>query len=254
MVTLLTATSEGVALRQEIADAGSRLAAGFIDLALIVLVYIVVLFVIMLAASVDASGLSGVLVGLLAGGAILVVLGYNVLFHHFAAGRTPGKMLLSIRVVAADGYPASLIALLLRALIWPIDVLPSFPLPIGLYVIALSPRRQRLGDFVANTVVVRVDPPVVRIEPWPGELWSTLPERTLALSPLALARLDARDVELLRDLVTRPSLQQDERRRLFVDVARHYAEKLELGPFQDARLVLRELYLFAREYRAPQSA
>jgi len=254
VVTLLTATSEGVALRQEIADAGSRFAAGFVDLLIIVLVYIVLLFAILLAASVDPSGLSGILMGVLAGGAILTVLAYNVVFHHFGGGRTPGKMLLSIRVVAADGYPASLIALLLRALIWPIDVLLSFPLPIGLYVIALTPRRQRLGDLVANTVVVRADPRVVRTEPWPGELWSTLPERTLPLSPLALARLDARDVELLRELVTRPSLQADERRRLFVDVARHYAEKLELGPFQDARLVLRELYLFAREHRAAQSA
>jgi hypothetical protein len=147
-----------------------------------------------------------------------------------------------------------LIALVLRALIWPVDVILSFPLPIGLYIIAFTPRRQRLGDIVAGTVVVRSEPRVERREPWPGELWSTLPERTLALSPLALARLDARDVELLRELVTRPSLQTEERRRLFVEVARHYAQRLELGPFVDARIVLRELYLFAREHRAPQAA
>jgi hypothetical protein len=188
------------------------------------------------------------------GGIAFLFIGYHLLFHRFADGQTPGKMLLSIRVVAIDGYPPTFLALLLRSLIWPIDVVLAFPLPIGLYVIAFSPRRQRLGDLVAGTVVVHARARRAPPEPWPKETWSELPERTLALSPLQLARIDARDVELLRQLVTRTALAPDERRKLFVDAANHYAERLELGPFQDARVVLRELYLFARESRSSPTA
>jgi uncharacterized RDD family membrane protein YckC len=253
LAQLLTITSEGVTLRQEIADAGARLAAGIVDLVVLSLLLLLLALTAVAVGTADPTGVSGFFVGLLAGGVILLVLGYHVLFHQLAGGRTPGKMLLSIRVVSADGYPPSFLAIVLRALVWPIDVLPLLILPIGLVVIALSPRRQRLGDIVAGTVVVHARERAIAPEPWPGQLWSTLPERALPLSPLSLARLDARDVELLRQLITRPSLHPDERRRLFVDAARHYAERLDLGPFQDARLVLRELYLFAREHRAAAS-
>jgi hypothetical protein len=34
---------------------------------------------------------------------------------------------------------------------------------------------------------------------------------------------------------------------LFVDTARQYSDRLELGPFNDARVVLNEIYLFGRE-------
>lgn len=253
MTELVTITSEGVTLRQEIADAGARLAAGIVDAVILALLFLLLVLGLVALRSADPTGVTGFFVGLVAGGVVLIVLGYHVLFHQFAGGRTPGKMLLSIRVVSADGYPPSFLALVLRALVWPVDMLPVPILPIGLIVIALTPRRQRLGDIVAGTVVVHARERAAPHEPWPGESWSALPERTLPLSPLALARIDARDVELLRQLITRPSLDPEERRRLFVDAARHYAERLELGPFADARVVLRELYLFAREHRTAAS-
>lgn len=250
MVQLVTATSEGVTLRQEIADAGARLAAGLVDLFVLAVLSILLVLGVVALASLDPSGLSGFVGGLVIGGLVFLWIGYHVLFHRFAEGQTPGKMLLAIRVVAIDGYPPSFLALVLRGVIWPIEALFTLPLPIGLYVIAFTPRRQRLGDLVAGTVVVHARARRAPPEPWARERWSELPERTLPLSPMSLARLDARDVELLRRLVTRGSLSPEARRALFVDAARHYADRLELGPFADARIVLRELYLFARELRA----
>lgn len=250
MVQLVTATSEGVTLRQEIADAGSRLAAGLVDVFVLIVLSLLLVLAVVALSSLDRTGLSGFFGGLVIGGLAFLWVGYHVLFHRFAEGQTPGKMLASIRVVAVDGYPPSFLALLLRGLIWPIEVVVTLPLPIGLYVIAFTPRRQRLGDLVAGTVVVHARARRAPPEPWANERWSELPERKLALSPMALAKLDARDVELLRRLVTRGSLSPDARRALFVEAARHYAERLELGPFEDARVVLRELYLFARELRA----
>lgn len=254
MREIVTITSEGVTLRQELADAGSRLAAGLVDLSVMtMLVFVLFLFVGIVGAA-DPTGASGFFFGLVIGGLVLILLGYGVLFHRFAHGKTPGKMLLGLQVVSSDGYPPSFLALLLRGLLWPIDVLPLFALPLGLVAIVFSPRRQRLGDLVAGTVVVHAPGARRLVEPWPRETYSGLERKSLPFSPMSLARLDARDVEFLRELLTRPSLQPVERRRLFVETAKHYSERLELGPFLDARTVLRELYLYAREFRGAQSA
>jgi hypothetical protein len=72
-------------------------------------------------------------------------------------------------------------------------------------------------------------------------------QRTLPLTPGLEARLTPDDRAFLRELVTREGLADDTRRRLFIEAARAFAEKLELGPFMDARVLLKELYLFVRE-------
>jgi hypothetical protein len=86
-------------------------------------------------------------------------------------------------------------------------------------------------------------------EPFPGESWSALTERTLPLMPGFAARLSAEDAAFLRELWTRDGLDPVPRRRQFIAAARHYCERLGVSEFHDARVVLKELYLFAREYR-----
>jgi hypothetical protein len=149
--------------------------------------------------------------------------------------------------MSADGYPPALFAIVLRALVWPLDVFLVVPAPLGLIVIAATPKHQRLGDLAAGTLVVRSPRDDGGREPWPRDTWSTLPHRTLALGPGLAARLDAGDVAFLRELIVRTDLAPEAQRKLFVDAARLYAERLELGSFEDARIVLREVYLFARE-------
>jgi uncharacterized RDD family membrane protein YckC len=247
MTTLVVATSEGVNLRLEIAGAGSRFAAGILDGLILVFTYLVVLIAAMIPVGFDTSGVSAFVFGLLAGGALLYVLLYHVLFHALREGQTPGKSALGIRVMSADGSPPSSFQIVMRALVWPIDVILLVPIPIGLVFVAATARHQRLGDLVAGTLVVRKPSAAADLEPWPGQRWSDLQFKTLRLAPGATARIDARDLEFLRALITRTDLADEERRRLFVDAARHYAERLGLGPFDDARDVLRELYLYARE-------
>jgi hypothetical protein len=143
--------------------------------------------------------------------------------------------------------------IVLRGLIWPFDALVALPLPIGLVAIAATARSQRLGDLVAGTLVLRDPPAEPAVEPWPGETWSGLATRQAGIAPGMAARLAAEDLDFLRALLTRPGLDADERRRLLVAAARHYSERLGLGAFEDARVVLREVYLLARESRARSS-
>jgi uncharacterized RDD family membrane protein YckC len=246
MTTLAVATSEGVDLRHDVAGAGSRFAAGLLDGMLLGSAYIAFVIAILISASVDPSGLSGFVAGLLGGGAVLAVLAYHVLCHALWSGQTPGKRSLGIRVLSADGHPATLFQILLRALLWPIDMIP-IPLPTGLIVIAATPKHQRLGDLFAGTLVVRTAGASRAPEPYAGATWSALPQHMLPLTPGAAAHFSAEDRAFLRDLLTRTDLAPEKQRQLFIAAAKHYTDRLGLGPFTDARIAIPELYLFARE-------
>jgi uncharacterized RDD family membrane protein YckC len=254
MATLLVPTAEGVTLRFDVAGAGSRLSAGLIEMLLLGTGCSIVGLVLIAAMSFDTSGISRFVGGIFFGGVVLVVLGYHILFHLVWSGQTPGKRALGIRVMSADGYPPSALAIVLRAFVWPLDVLLLVPAPLGIILIAATPKHQRLGDLAAGTLVIRVPRKAADEEPSPRQSWSELPVRTLPLSTGLAARLDARDVEFLRRLLTRTDLDPEERRKLFVDAARHYAKVLDLGPFDDARVVLNEIYLFAREMLKTRAA
>lgn len=91
----------------------------------------------------------------LEGAAALAVLalglGYYVALEAMF-GATLGKLLLGVRVRTVDGGPIGWTASLTRNLLRAVDVCFYF---IGAILIWTSPRRQRLGDRAANTVVVQ---------------------------------------------------------------------------------------------------
>jgi uncharacterized RDD family membrane protein YckC len=88
----------------------------------------------------------------------LIFAGYFILFEWMWNGQTPGKRLLKLRVIRDDGRPLTLWEAIARNLLRVGDAVPGFFLPVysvGLVVIFLSHRDQRLGDIFAGTVVIR---------------------------------------------------------------------------------------------------
>jgi len=78
-------------------------------------------------------------------------------FSYFEAssGQTFGKRMMGIKVVDVNGISGiDLGRSLVRNILRIIDFLPVFYI-IGVLLIATNPRRQRLGDTVARTIVVR---------------------------------------------------------------------------------------------------
>jgi uncharacterized RDD family membrane protein YckC len=78
--------------------------------------------------------------------------GYFVMMEA-TLGATLGKLLLGLRVRTRDGGRVGWGASLVRNVLRPIDL--AFLGLVGAVLIGLSPWRQRLGDRVAGTVVVR---------------------------------------------------------------------------------------------------
>ena len=88
----------------------------------------------------------------------LIFSGYFILFEWLWNGQTPGKRLLKLRVIREDGRPVTLWEAIARNLLRICDAVPGFVLPvysIGLIVIFMSSRDQRVGDIFAGTVVIR---------------------------------------------------------------------------------------------------
>lgn len=77
---------------------------------------------------------------------------YHLLFEGIFSA-TPGKLLVGIRVLQSEGRAASLFSIILRNLLRFVDLL-GFPI----FLVALiegTRNRQRLGDIVSQTIVVR---------------------------------------------------------------------------------------------------
>ncbi len=84
----------------------------------------------------------------------VIFMGFSMAFEWFRGGRTPGKYVTGLRVIDADGLRLLPVQIVMRNLFRLFDMLPVF-YGLGGVVCLLNPRRQRLGDIAANTIVIR---------------------------------------------------------------------------------------------------
>lgn len=78
---------------------------------------------------------------------------YPVFFEVYFQGQTPGKKSMKIQVLLIDGTMVTWSASLLRNLVRTVDFLPFF-YALGVLTMLMSKDFRRLGDLIANTIVV----------------------------------------------------------------------------------------------------
>lgn len=146
-------TPEQVSLQFNLAGAGSRFMAVAVDHALqgIVIVFVALILGITFSFASARANLWGVAFFLLF--IFVVDWGYFAAFETLWNGQTPGKKLVNIRVIRADGRPIAVFEAMTRNLIRIIDLLPGLYLT-GLVCMVVDSRSRRLGDMAAGTVVV----------------------------------------------------------------------------------------------------
>lgn len=130
-------TTDGVTLRRIFAFIVDSLLLGIVGLPFTV------------AATMVGDAVSLLLFGVY----ILFALVYALLLEGMV-GYTPGKYLLGLVVVKSDGSNCTISASLLRNLAWLIDSLPTLNL-VAIVSIYVTDADQRVGDIIADTVVVR---------------------------------------------------------------------------------------------------
>jgi uncharacterized RDD family membrane protein YckC len=148
---------------------GKRIGAAIIDS--IVMGVIIFGFVFIGAGAVFGAGDVGAAAGFASLAYIfglLLGLGYFFLLEGFWDGQTIGKKVLGIKVVKEDGSECDIGASVIRNLLRIIDGL--FYYAVGFIFMAMSDQRQRLGDRVGGTVVVK-EAPDPAAQPQYDESW-----------------------------------------------------------------------------------
>jgi uncharacterized RDD family membrane protein YckC len=208
---------EEIDLQVELANVGSRTLAILVDL----MIGGLVLFIVysaweLLAHDVAEDWFTRTSSSVLKTVLLLLTFGFQWCYFNFFEwmwnGQTPGKRLLHLRVIKVDGSPVSGIDVLLRNLSRPIDTLGPMGL-IGLLMIFVNRKAQRLGDLMARTMVIHE----TAID------WSIFdqvetPTKEAAVPALSI-RLSAKQWELLhRYLNRREQFEKSVRDRLAVTI------------------------------------
>jgi len=151
-------TPEGIAFSFSLAGPVTRFLARAIDffievLAILVIGYLISLLNLFpLILGMNLSDWAGALLAL---AYFVVPIVHSMIFEWFFRGQTLGKRVLRLRVVDADGLRLQFSQVVIRNLLRFVDSLAPFYV-IGGIACLLSRRSQRLGDYVANTVVMRL--------------------------------------------------------------------------------------------------
>lgn len=220
--TLQIRTPEGVVFAQHLAGPMPRFLAWLLDALIQWTLTIAVTIPLSLFGIISPEIAQAVMVL-----AVFVVgIGYSILFEWRWRGQSPGKRAVRLRVVDAQGLRLKFNQIVIRNLLRVVDAMPFFYLTGGVACL-LSRRSQRLGDFAANTIVVRV--PEAR-EPNLDEL-AAGKFNSLRAYPHLEARLrqrvsTAETGVALQAIARRDLLDAAARVELFAELAEHFRGKV----------------------------
>jgi uncharacterized RDD family membrane protein YckC len=154
-------TGEAVPLELPIARIPSRATAYLCDVLVQVFILSILLPVVVLSLITTDLDLAWVTTASLVS-LVAVLVGYPVLCETLSRGQTPGKMILGIRVVRADGAPIDFRHALTRGLTGAlVDFWGMLSFGLVAAVVASCDRQsRRVGDLLAGTLVIVADPPL----------------------------------------------------------------------------------------------
>jgi len=208
-------TPENIAFEYRLAGPFRRLPALIIDWVICAAAFFVFMIVVSFTIGLLSGGLA---VAIFVVASFVIQWFYGGLFETFMNGQTPGKRLTGIRVLTTEGQPINGMQAIMRNLFRGADLFPGLPC-LGLIVMTLNNRSQRLGDLVSGTIVVVEQNSwltgVARLEdPRAIQLAGYLPPNFIVSRPLARA---------LATYVERRRFFSPLRRR---EVAKHLGEPL----------------------------
>jgi uncharacterized RDD family membrane protein YckC len=237
-------TPENIAFEYRLAGPFRRLPALIFDWVICAASFFVFTIVVALTIGMVSGGLA---VAIFVVASFAIQWFYGGLFETFMNGQTPGKRLTGIRVLTTEGQPINGMQAIMRNLFRGADLFPGLPC-LGLIVMTLNSRSQRLGDLVSGTIVVVEQNSwltgVARLEdPRAIQLAGYLPPNFVVSRPLARA---------LATYVERRRFFSPLRRR---EVAKHLGEPLlvQFGLPADTSYDLLLCALYYRTFIADRS-
>jgi uncharacterized RDD family membrane protein YckC len=160
----------------------------------------------------------------------VIYLGYSVLCEWRWRGQTVGKRLLRLRVVDAQNRRLEFGQVVVRNLLRFADALPALYL-VGGVTCWLHPKRQRLGDIAAGTIVIRAEtaaaPDLEKLRA--GKYNSMAGHRHLAARLIQRTSGEVAGLAL-EAVLRREQLEPDARRDLFRRLAAYFQKLVPYPP------------------------
>src|SRR5580693_1900905 len=186
-------TGDAVLLDVRVAQLPVRAVSAVIDIAVILVGYLVAL---MLWAGALTQFDDAVTAAIMTIFTVLVFVGYPLVFETATRGRTLGKMAMGLRVVSDDGGPERFRQALFRALAALVEIWAFAGGP-AVICSLLSSKGKRIGDVFAGTVVISERGP--KLEPPPV----MPPALATWASTLQLSGLKPETAQLARQFLSR---------------------------------------------------
>lgn len=221
--TLLIRTPEGIVFSQLLAGPMARFNAWLIDFVVVMVIVSFVGAALAILQLVD-MGLAQALGVLLQ---FVVMLGYSIYCEWFWRGQTVGKRAMRLRVVDAQGLRLKFSQVVIRNLLRFVDMLPFLYL-VGGIACLVSRRAQRLGDFAANTIVIRI-PKIAEpnLEQLMAGKYNSLRDHP-HLEARLRQRVSAGEAAIaLQAILRRDLLDPAARVELFAAIAEHFRAKVQ---------------------------
>jgi len=159
METIDVITSQHVTIKYQAATVVERLAALLLDFFFTGIYFFTVLYTLILSEVRRTNDLwdnNKTLYITLMFILWLPAFAYHFLFESMLGGRTPGKMILKIKVTNIDGSTPGIGAYFLRWILMLVDFYLISPV-IGAAFILFSNYHQRIGDMAAGTIVIKTN-------------------------------------------------------------------------------------------------
>lgn len=155
METVKVNTSQHIDIDYPVAGLGERIVGKLIDHGIffgIVVLYMIVMGVTKMIQNDSIFAISAIVI--YAVGFVF----YDLLCEIFMNGQSIGKRVMKIKVISLDGAQASLGQYFIRWIFRIIDFSPLTAWLGGFICVAVSEKKQRIGDIVAGTTVIKTVP------------------------------------------------------------------------------------------------
>ncbi|MBI1780427.1 MAG: RDD family protein [Sphingobacteriales bacterium] len=160
MNTITIQTAQNIEVEYDVASLGDRIVGRIIDLLIqgaFVLIFMLIFFWGSFAN--DAGNEASILIFFIV--ILLPVMFYDLLMEQFFNGQSIGKKVMKIKVISLDGGQPTFSQYLLRWLFRLVDFSLTGSLG-ALISVAASENKQRIGDMVAGTTLIKTIPRTTR--------------------------------------------------------------------------------------------
>jgi uncharacterized RDD family membrane protein YckC len=244
MQTITVHTSQNIDIDYEVASLGDRILAYLIDGGIFFLVYILGI-IIYFSSQGSGAAVNGVLVASLLIIYFALFVFYDLICELFLNGQSIGKRLMKIKVISLDGSQPTIGQYLLRWLFRIVD----FTFTSGLCAListAVSENKQRVGDMVAGTTLIKTVPRTkadhIAFTPVLENYEPTYPQ---------VNQLNDRDIELIHEVIH--TYMQTGNTTVVYNMAEKVREHLNVAPREDIDS-LQFLQLIIKDYNYTLSA